>query len=463
MSIRWWRQYSFEDWLFQRFIDRSHELVRLADRIDWQRIHETLSGYYSSKGRQAKEIRLMVGLHLLKHRYDVSDEIAVKMLHENIYWMYFCDIFQPPVAQGEDPPPRYLDSSSLTKFRKRIGAEGMRSLEEIIKDQLKKARLIHPRVAITDTTAMEKAIAYPTDTDLLYKARERMVRIIERVKRLGVEIAYVRTFRRKAKKALLYAKKLAKDKLGRIEQANADLSQMAQHVLDKVPRISQSIRHQIHRLSRPQKRELKRLSQKLSELKELTHRIIEQNAQRFLGHHMAHKVLSLDEPHVVAIKKGKPGKLTEYGSKVSLTVDRKGFVVTHREYCTNLADIHSLPDVVQGWQRTFGHAPRELGADRGFHHPREFQQDLGTQTIARLSIPYKGKRKHPDSHSYWFKRLQRARATIEPIIGHLKSDHGMGRCRYRGFEGDQINVSLATLAWNCKKWMHMDMTAQPTG
>ena len=122
------------------------------------------------------------------------------------------------------------------------------------------------------------------------------------------------------------------------------------------------------------------------------------------------------------------------------------------EYRTNLADINTLPDVVEGWQKTFGKVPKELGGDRGFHHPEKSQKDFGTQEILRLSIPYKGKRKHPESGSYWFKRLQRARASIEPIISHLKSEHRMGRCRYRGFEGDQINVTLATLAWNCKKW-----------
>ena len=397
----------------------------------------------------------MVGLHILKHRHNLSDEAGLTMFHENIYWMYFCGIFHPPAP--EDLPRRYLDSSSLTKFRKRLGSEGMKRLEEIIKDQLKKAHMISPRVAITDTTAMEKAISYPTDTDLLYKARERMVRVIRKVKTLGVEIpSGVRTFRRVAKRALLYAKKLGRDKLERIEQANRELSRMAEKVIRKVPQISQSIRHQMHRLSRLKKREAKRLGRELCELKELAQRIIHQNTQRFSGHHVRNKVYSLDEPHVVAIKKGKRGKPTEYGSKISLTVDRNGFVVSHAEYCSNLADIHTLPDVARGWEKTFGRLPRELAGDRGFHHPTGSRNDLGTEKIQRLSIPYKGKRRHPESGSYWFKRLQRARAGIEPIVSHLKSDHRMGRSCYRGFEGDRINVSLATLAWNCKKWMQME-------
>jgi len=126
MSIRWWRQYSFEDWLLRKVIDQSHELVRLAERVDWARIYEALWGYYSSMGRQAKDIRPMVGLHILKHRFGLSDEAAVRMLHENILWIYFCRIFQPPAA--EDPPHQYLDSSPLTRFRKRLDSEGIKRL-----------------------------------------------------------------------------------------------------------------------------------------------------------------------------------------------------------------------------------------------------------------------------------------------------------------------------------------------
>jgi IS5 family transposase len=70
-----------------------------------------------------------------------------------------------------------------------------------------------------------------------------------------------------------------------------------------------------------------------------------------------------------------------------------------------------------------------------------------------VSIPAKGGKAHPDKKKAYFRRLQRMRAGIEPVIGHLKSDHRMDRCRYKGFEGDQMNVSWAVLAWNTKKWV----------
>jgi len=60
-----------------------------AKSIDWDKLHEALSSYYSPAGRSGKPLRLMVGIHILKHRHNASDETAVDMLHENAYWQAF--------------------------------------------------------------------------------------------------------------------------------------------------------------------------------------------------------------------------------------------------------------------------------------------------------------------------------------------------------------------------------------
>ena len=60
--------------LFTDVLNPDHELLRAARLIDWDRLQETLSVYYSSIGRHGKSIRLMVGIHILKHRYNCSDE-----------------------------------------------------------------------------------------------------------------------------------------------------------------------------------------------------------------------------------------------------------------------------------------------------------------------------------------------------------------------------------------------------
>ena len=72
--------------------------------------------------------------------------------------------------------------------------------------------------------------------------------------------------------------------------------------------------------------------------------------------------------------------------------------------------------------------------------------------IQELKPQRRGRKKHPDHNKRYFKRLQRYRNHIEPAIGHLKNDHRLNRSRYKGKEGDTLNVRWAVLAWNSKKW-----------
>jgi IS5 family transposase len=72
--------------------------------------------------------------------------------------------------------------------------------------------------------------------------------------------------------------------------------------------------------------------------------------------------------------------------------------------------------------------------------------------VARVRIPAKGKRRPREADTAWGKRRHRLRAPSEPVIGHLKADHRLDRCRYQGFAGDQLHVSWAVLAWKTKEW-----------
>jgi|GEM_PF-571567 len=108
--------------LFTDLLNPEHELLHAASLIDWDGLQETLDIYYSPLGRQGKAIRMMVGIHLLKHRYNCSDEQAIETLHENAYWQCFCGFnsFQ----RGQ-----ILDATTLVKFRNRIGTEGMEQID----------------------------------------------------------------------------------------------------------------------------------------------------------------------------------------------------------------------------------------------------------------------------------------------------------------------------------------------
>jgi IS5 family transposase len=165
-----YEQYDIFQRVFQEPLQRDHELMVLGEHMDWDAITDRLLAYYSRRGRQAKRLRLMVGLHILKHRFGLSDEEVVQGLHENVYWMAFCGVrLQGRYVDGGDGrvevrPCRFLESSTLTKFRRRLGAEGIRRLEEAIRDILISERQICPRAQFVDTTAQPKHVEYPTDS-----------------------------------------------------------------------------------------------------------------------------------------------------------------------------------------------------------------------------------------------------------------------------------------------------------
>ena len=94
-------------------------LFKLAHEIDWEVFEREFSPlYHKSKGRPAKAIRLMVGLLILKHTRNLSDESVVLQWSENAYYQYFCGevMFVPDLP---------CNSSELVHFRKRIGEKGI--------------------------------------------------------------------------------------------------------------------------------------------------------------------------------------------------------------------------------------------------------------------------------------------------------------------------------------------------
>src|SRR6267143_1521406 len=184
--------------LYQRrlstLLDQSHPLYVLAEAIDWEFFEREFGELYvEQRGRPGLPMRLLVGLHYLKHLYDVSDERVVAGFVENPYWQYFC---------GEEFFVHELpcNPTSLVKWRQRIGPGGMEQLLAETIAAAQRQRALKPseiRRVNVDTTVQEKAIAFPTDARLYHKARCVLVR---EAKRVGIELR--QSYKRVGKRAL---------------------------------------------------------------------------------------------------------------------------------------------------------------------------------------------------------------------------------------------------------------------
>ena len=181
-------------------IDLKHPLVRLAGLVPWSDFDEAFGCFYRPLGRPAKPTRLMVGLHYLKHTFDLSDEVTVERWVENPYWQYFCG---EAYFQHQLP----IDPSSMSRFRSRIGEPGC---EKLLQGTIKAGvqsktlkRTDFKRITV-DTTVQEKAVSFPTDSKLLNRSRERLVRLSRRH-----AVVLRQSYVRKGPEALLRANRYA--------------------------------------------------------------------------------------------------------------------------------------------------------------------------------------------------------------------------------------------------------------
>lgn len=390
-------------------IDPKHPLVQLADAVDWQVFEKNLKPFFSDTGRQAKPVRLMVGLQYLKYAFDHSDESVLAAWVENPYWQYFCGgVF------FEHSMP--IDPSSMTKWRtylKESGVEEM--LAETIRTGLR-GGFVKPadlqRVNV-DTTVQEKNVRFPTDARLLDRCRERLVK---RARALGLVLR--QTYSRVGKRSL------------RKHSGYASAKQFK-----RARREEKKLRTYLGRVVRDIERKCGDVLGKLSGEVEKARRLLVQQKTD------SGKLYSLHEPHVECIAKGKAHKRYEFGCKVGLvTSARSNWILGAQAFHGNPYDGHTLKTALAQSSRLAGVAALQATCDLGYRG-HNYAGDCDIQIVQRRRKGISRALKK------WWKR----RSAIEPVIGHVKSESRMDRNRLAGKTGDKLNAILAACGFNLRK------------
>ena len=387
-----------------------HPLYRLSNAIDWKYFEDEFGRLYTEKkGRPGKPIRLLVGLHYLKNAYDESDESCVERFLENPYWQYFCGFEH---FQHEFP----LEPTTLVKWRKRIGEEGMEKLFYQTLATAQKLGLLrksHLNKVNIDTTVQEKAIAFPTDARLYYKMR---VKLVKAAAEHGIELR--QSYRRLGKKALVMQ--------GRYAHAKQ---------MKRARKETKKLKNYLGRITRELRRKTGiSLSPAFDELLCLSERLLGQQRKD------KNKLYSCHAPEVECIAKGKAHKRYEFGCKVSVaSTSRDNWIVGIQAHHGNPYDGHTLTGVLSQVERISGNTVKEAYCDRGYRGHKH-----SGETVVHIADT---KRRLSRSLRKWLKR----RCAIEPIIGHLKSDGRLDRNYLKGKVGDKINALLCGSGANIRK------------
>lgn len=153
------------------------------------------------------------------------------------------------------------------------------------------------------------------------------------------------------------------------------------------------------------------------------------------------------------MSKGKEHKKYEFGTKACIATTRdSNIIVGALAFDSNQYDGHTLPEVLLQLKRLMKFEPKVALCDRGYKGKR----NINNTQILR---PHSQTKDTNQKTQELMRKRFRKRAGIEPVIGHLKSDHRLNRNYLKGFAGDQMNVLLAAAAFNFKKWMRLFLFA----
>ena len=335
-------------------LKESNRWVKKAQTIPWPEIEKRYAALFTNrKGNVAKPLRLALGACIIQAKYGYSDEEVPLQIQENPYLQYFCGY------PGYDDEKLPFDPSLMVYFRKRLTPEVLGEINEMIirdakargskKDDDNDDQGGNSGTLIVDATCAPSNIRYPQDVSLLNEARENAEKLID-VLHDPAEGKKPRTYRKRARKDYLKHTKCRKHTAKTTRKA---------------------IGKQLNYL----KRDLGILDRELEQGKVLTPRQTERLAtlrtiyeqQKYMYDNKVHsvpdRIVSVSQPFVRPIVRGKAGKPVEFGAKLDISV-ADGW--TRLEYSSFDAynEAGNLEEIVERFREREGHYPKRVLADK---------------------------------------------------------------------------------------------------
>lgn len=413
---------------FERSLNPTNRWVILAHLIPWD---EICSLYLkevklSNTGRPPLSPRVVIGSMIIKHLCNLDDREAVDQISENIYMQYFLGYSS---FTNEAP----FDASLFVDFRKKLGMENVNAINERIvalktSFEEKKAK---PKVSssedqpdnkdpendnkgriIFDATACPQDIAYPTDLDLLSDSREKAEELIDLLYDPAIHKRKPRTYRKVARKKYL---KTAQKK----NKSRKDIRKAVGSQLRFLSRDIRSINKLLDAYDRIP------FEPKDYKYFLVINTLFEQQKQMFdkQSHSIEHRIVSIHQPHVRPIVRGKSQAKVEFGAKIHVSLINGISFLDELSWDAFNEGSHMM-DYVQRYHSRFGFYPREVLADQ-IYCTRENRAALKMKGIRLLAKPLG----RPSAVSIHLSPGERN--PIEGKFGQAKTGYGLDRIRAR--------------------------------
>ena len=430
-------------------LKESNRWVKKAQTIPWLEIEKRYAALFTNrKGNVAKPLRLALGACIIQAEYGYSDEETALQIQENPYLQYFCGY------PGYDDEKLPFDPSLMVYFRKRLTLEVLGEINEMIVRDAKERQAKevkskddsddsddHPGASgnsgtmIVDATCAPSNIRYPQDVSLLNEARENAEKLLD-VLHDPADGKKPRTYRERARKDYL--------KYTRCRKHTAKMTRKA-------------IGKQLTYL----RRDLDAVDGKLSLGKSLTTRQMERldtirtiyEQQKYMYDNQTRRVndriVSVSQPFIRPIVRGKAGKPVEFGAKLDISVV-DGW--TRLECCSFDAynEAGNLQEMAERFREREGHYPCRILADKIYRN-RENLNYCKEHGI-RLSGPALGRPRtgEPRDKSQDY-RDECERVEVERRFSLAKRKCGMGLVTAKLRETSAHVIAMSVLVLNLRK------------
>ena len=421
-------------------LDKENEWIKNADRLPWKAWETLYAAMFPGKGRMARSCRMVIGSLIVQMRMGFTDRDLVKQIQENPYYQYFIGL-----DEFQHAPP--FDSSLLVVWRKRLDMEFVIKINDMLCDamptQKKSSKSFGLKVSgtlvatqVCDATVAPQKIRFPQDTSLLNEARKKLESMIDYVCEQN-SLEKPRIYRKVAHKEFLAFAKAKKPSYDRIRAAvkaqlgfvNRDLK-FIEGCLEKGYTLDD--KHMVYLAT----------IQKLYE------------QQKYMYDNNMHKVpdriVSISQPYVRPIVRGKASKPTEFGAKLHLSIDERGFARIEHLSFDAYNEGPMLIQALDAYKYRNGHYPARVLVDQLYRTTDNiaFCKKNGIRISGpKLGRPTKDKIKRK-SEKKISDQDNVDRIQIERFFSTAKRKNGMGLIDRKREDSSLMTIAFSVLVTN---------------
>lgn len=444
-------------------LDPNNRWVRMSKLIPWDEFEEKYSKNFegSKTGKPAKPARMALGAHIIKEKLKLSDEETVQAILESPYLQYFIGLKQ---FTHKEP----FDSSTMCWFRKRLTTEMLSEVNDYItgrkaskgndgdqtplgggdsgnnessaEGETKKPE--NKGVLILDATCAPADISYPTDVNLLNDSREKLEEIIDTLHKAGVtQGKKPRTYRGRARKQYLRFARNRKPKKKDIRKA----------VKMQLSYVKRDLKH-IDKLLCLGGESC--LTEKQKNYLSTIRTVYEQQKQMYKAknHTVGKRIVSIHQPWVRPIVRGKVSAAVEFGAKISISM-WKGYATIERLDWEAYNENTTLPEAVEKYHEQTGYYPERVIADK-LYRTRENLKYCEMHGI-RMNGPKLGRPPKDEKVYRQQCKLEQLEAgernAVEGKFGEGKHFYNLGRIKMKLQQTSEASIYLVFLVMNLEK------------